>query len=120
MNISDAVALLVQVIVAIGGLAGLTSVLLVSSQKRKLVAESGKTNAEADVAFSEAYRQRATTQVTLIEPYERIQARMQSEIDEQAEKIDRLEIYIEVLVDLLRQQGVSVPPKPPRRRENNG
>ena len=93
---------------------------MVRAQKKKIVSESGKTDAEADQAFSEAYHRRASTQVTLIEPYERIQARMQEELDEYADRVDRLEEYIEVLVSIIRQSGVPVPPPPPRRRERNG
>ena len=118
MSPSDIATLVVQIIVAIGGSAGVVSLLMVSSQKKKLVSESGKTNAEADAAFSEAYHRRASTQVTLLEPYERIQARMQSEIDEFVDKVDRLEEYIEVLIEAMRSAGLSVPPKPPKPRPN--
>jgi hypothetical protein len=115
MSPAEIATLVVQIIVAIGGSAGIVSLLMVSSQKKKIVAESGKTDAEADAAFSEAYHRRASTQVTLLEPYERIQARMQAEIDEYADKVDRLEEYVELLIEVLRNAGLPVPPKPPRR-----
>jgi UTP-glucose-1-phosphate uridylyltransferase len=112
---AEIATLVVQIIVAIGGSAGIVSLAMVSSQKKKLVSESGKTDAEADAAFSEAYHRRASTQVTLLEPYERIQTRMQAEIDEYADKVDRLEEYVELLIEVLRNAGLPVPPKPPKR-----
>jgi len=106
------VSVIVQCVVALGGLAGVVSLFTVRATKRKLIAESGKTNAEADAAFSEAYHRRAATQVSLVEPYERVIDRMQEELDEALEKIDRLTTYVENLVDIIRTAGLAVPPMP--------
>jgi hypothetical protein len=88
------------------------SLLTVRAQKRKLISESGKTDAEADAAFSEAYHRRASTQVSLVGPYERVMDRMQEELDEANERIDRLTTYVETLVDIVRGAGLAVPPMP--------
>lgn len=108
----EAGKLLVQVVVAVGGLAGIVALLLVGAQKRKLVSESGKTDAEADTVLADAYSRRAATQVSLIGPYERVVERMQAELDEALEKIDRLTDYVEVVVAIAREAGLHVPPMP--------
>jgi hypothetical protein len=109
---ADILTVLVQVVVGLGGLAGIVSLLTVRAQKRKLISESGKTDAEADAAFSEAYHRRASTQVSLVGPYERVMDRMQEELDEANERIDRLTTYVETLVDIVRGAGLAVPPMP--------
>lgn len=106
--------LVVQILVGLGGLAGISSLFLVRAQKRKLVADSGKTDAEADTAFSEAYNRRAATQVSLIDPYERVMGRMQEELDEANDRVDYLEAYITLLVDAMREAGITIPPRPPK------
>ena len=100
----------VQVLVAVGGLAGVVNLLLLTSQKRKLVAESGKTDAQADKEFSEAYHRRASTQISLIDPYERMTARLQVELDKANDRIDKLEAYVETLVGIVREAGLPLPP----------
>lgn len=114
MPAADLATLAIQLLVAVGGIAGISSLLMVRAQKRKLIAESGKTNAEADTAFSEAYHRRASTQVDLVAPYERVMDRMQDELDEANERVDYLESYIETLVEAMRAAGIAVPRRPPR------
>lgn len=111
---ADVVTLVIQLLVGLGGIAGISSLFMVRAQKRKIVAESGKTDAEADTAFSEAYHRRASTQVSLVEPYERVMDRMQDELDESLARVDYLEMYIETLVDAMRAAGIAVPRRPPR------
>lgn len=106
------VNLIVQILVGLGGLAGVVSLFTVRAQKRKLISESGRTDAEADAAFSEAYHRRASTQVSLVQPYERVIDRMQEELDEALEKIDRLTAHVETLADIIRGAGLAVPPMP--------
>lgn len=113
---SDTLTLVVQIIVAVGGLSGVGALFMVAAQKRKLIAESGKTNAEADAAFSEAYHRRASTQINLIEPYEKMTNRLQNELDKANTRIDRLTEYVEVLVEIMRDNDITVPPMP---REQN-
>lgn len=108
----DNVDRVIQVMVALGGIAGVISLLTVRATKKKIIAESGKTDAEAEIALADAHAKRVQSDINLIEPYERMHVRMQAEIDEQAEKIDRLTDYVEVLVALLRVQGVVIPPMP--------
>lgn len=112
MMSSDTLTFVVQIIVALGSLSGVGALFMVAAQKRKLIAESGKTNAEADAAFSEAYHRRASTQISLIEPYERMTFRLQNELDKANSRIDRLTEYVEVLVDIMRENDITVPPMP--------
>lgn len=109
---AGSLTIVVQILVALGGLSGVGALLMVTAQKRKLVAESGKTNAEADAAFSEAYHRRASTQISLIEPYEKMNYRLQIELDKANARIDRLTEYVEVLVREMRANGIAVPPMP--------
>jgi len=110
---NTAAGYVVTVLVAFGA-AGLVSLLTIKAQKRKLLSESGKTDAEADTVLADAYSRRAATQVTLLEPYERVMRRQQEEIDEQAAEIKQLRRYIETLTNALRKQGVEVPEMPDR------
>lgn len=114
MTGAELATLAIQLLVAAGGIAGISSLFMVRAQKRKLLAESGRTNAEADAQFSEAYHRRASTQVSLVEPYERVMDRMQGELDEANERVDYLESYIETLVEAMRAAGITVPKRPPR------
>lgn len=104
----------VQILLAIGGAAGLLSLFTVRQQKRKLLSESGKTDAEADTVLADAYSRRAATQVTLLEPYERVMERQQREIEEQADEIRWLKACVEALTHALREQGIDVPHMPVR------
>jgi len=110
---NTAAGYVVTVLVSLGA-AGLVSLLTIKAQKRKLLSESGKTDAEADTVLADAYSRRAATQVTLLEPYERVMRRQQEEIDEQAAEIKQLRRYIETLTNALRKQGVEVPEMPDR------
>lgn len=114
MTAAEVVTLAIQLLAGLGGVVGITSLFMVRAQKRKLVAESGKTDAEADAQFSEAYHRRASTQVSLVEPYERVMDRMQDELNEANERVDYLESYIETLVEAMRAAGIAVPRRPPR------
>lgn len=113
MTGADIATLVIQALVALGA-AGLVSLLTVRAQKRKLMAESGKTDAEADALLAEADQRRVTTQVELVAPYERIMDRMQEELNEANERVDYLESYIETLVEAMRAAGITVPRRPPR------
>ncbi len=103
----------VTILVSLGA-AGLVSLLTIKAQKRKLLSESGKTDAEAAVSLAEAYRSNAATQITLLEPYQSVMKRQQEEIDEQAAEIKQLRRYIQTLTNSLRHQGVEVPEMPDR------
>lgn len=104
---------LIQVLL-VSGAAGLVSLLTIRQQKRKLLSESGKTDAEADTVLADAYSRRAATQVTLLEPYERVMERQQQEIEEQAREIRWLKDCVEALTQALRAQGIAVPAMPAR------
>ena len=102
-----------QIIVALGGLGGVGALFYVRQQKRKMVSESNKTDAEAETALADAFSRRTATSITLLEPYEKIMRRQQEEIDEQAAEIKQLRRYIVVLTARLREQGVELPDMPP-------
>lgn len=109
-----------KILLALGGIAGVSSLFVVRAQKRQMLASAGMTDAQADTAFAEAYHRRAATQVSLIEPYERSVARLEDELnealdklDQANDKIDRLTMYVETLVDAMRRSGTPVPPMPP-------
>jgi hypothetical protein len=105
----------VKGLLAIGGLAGMAGLLSVRAQKRKLLSESGRTDAEADSVLADAQSKRTAREISMIEPYERIQARMQGELDDVYAEIDRLKDYIETLVEVIRKAGVPVPDMPPKK-----
>lgn len=125
------VDLILKILLALGGIAGVSSLFVVRAQKRQMLASAGMTDAQADTAFAEAYHRRASTQVSLIEPYERSVARLEDELNEALDKLDDANAKIDVLtetvrilVQAMRDGGVpipaipaSAPPHPPRRRE---
>lgn len=96
------------------GVSAVIALFLVSAQKKKLLSESGKTDAEADLVLTDAFTRRAAAETSLLEPYERIQARMQREIDNLGSEVERLRNYIDTLCQVIRDQGVAVPPMPPK------
>lgn len=114
---SDFLTVAVQILVALGGVSGIGALLMVTAQKRKILADSGKTNAEADKEFSEAYHRRASTQINLIDPLEKMNARLEKELDKANARIDRLTEYVEVLAEKLRENHIPVPAMPNRDRE---
>ena len=114
MGIAELVTLIVQILVAVGGLAGIGALLMVSAQKRKLVADTGKTDAEAENVLADAQAKRTAREVSLIEPYERVQTRMQQELEEAYEELDWMRDYLHMLTNALRQAGIDVPPEPIR------
>ena len=115
MDVHVALDYLVKAILTAGGVGGITALFMVRSQKRKLVAESGKTDAEADSVLADAQAKRTAREISMIEPYERIQKRMQGELDDVYAEIDRLKEYIETLVTVVRRAGVPVPDMPPKK-----
>lgn len=96
----------IQVLVALGGVAGVASLFMVSAQKRKLLSDTGKTDAEAADVMAQTYERRA---ISLMDPYERIQERMEQELDEAFADIDALRDYVKELVALLADAGIEVP-----------
>lgn len=102
----------IQVLVG-GGIAALVSLLLVGAQKRKMLADSGKTDAEAEGELAEAYGRRADSAIKLLDPYERTQAYMQRRIDDLEENERRLRRYVDQLCEALRGAGIKVPEPPP-------
>ena len=101
----------VQLLVG-AGVAAFVALFLVSAQKRKLLSESGKTDAEADTVLADAYSRRASTQINLIGPYEKAQEWMQRRIDDLEENERRLRRYIDQLPAALRAAGIAVPEMP--------
>lgn len=112
---NDGLDIALKILVAVGGLAGLSALFMVRAQKRKLIAESGKTDAEADSVFADAQFKRTAREISMIEPYERIQARMQRELIDVYAELDRLREWAELMAEALRGAGVTVPPMPAKR-----
>lgn len=108
-----------KILVAVGGLAGASALFMVRAQKRKLIAESGKTDAEADSVVADAQSKRTAREISMIEPYERIQARMQRELIDVYAELDRLKAWAELMAEALRGAGVAVPPMPAKRQPSD-
>lgn len=106
----------VKVVIAIGGLGGIAALFMVTTQKRKLMADTGKTDAEANAVLETAQSTRTAREISMIEPYERIQARMQHEMDDLYAEIDRLKAWAESLAGVLEANGLTVPPMPPKKK----
>lgn len=108
-----------KIFVVLGGSAGVTALFMVGAQKRKLVAESGKTDAEADSMLADAQSKRTAREISMIGPYERIQARMQAELNDVYAELDRLKEWAEQMATALRGAGVPIPPMPPKRKPSD-
>lgn len=113
-------AWVVSLFMAVGGIAGVTSIFMVRAQKRKLVADTGKTSAEADNVLADAQAKRQQTEVSLLEPMRIIMGEMKLEMMELYIKVDRLQNWADSLVSLLKRNNIPVPEMPPldkRKRE---
>ena len=108
------VGLFIAVLGALGGLGGIGALFMVRTQKRKLLADTGKTVAEADSIVADATSKRTDREARILDMYERGMANMQERLDDAEAKIDRLTEYVEVLVVALRAAGQPVPPMPQR------
>jgi len=106
--------LLVKLLVGLGGVGGVTAFFMVRAQKRKLLADTGKTDAEADSLLADAQTKRTAREVSLLEPYERIQNRMGRELNEAYQEIDRLKEWVMRLTDAMKAAGIPVPDEPPK------
>ena len=101
-----------RILVALGGLGGVAGFLMVRAQKRKVISESTKTDAEADSILADASGKRTDREGRILDMYERGMNSMQERLDDAEAKIDRLTNYVEVLVGALRAAGQPVPPMP--------
>ena len=101
-------------LLAIGGIGGLVALLTVRAQKRKIVADTGKTDAEADSVLADAQAKRTQREISMIEPYERIQARMARELHDAYAEIDRLKAWCAMMTEAMRAAGIPVPDEPPK------
>lgn len=104
----------VKILVAIGGLSGLGAFFMVRQQKRRIVADTDKTEAEADSVLADAQQKRTAREISLIEPYERMHKRMAEELVDLYAEVDRLKAYTEMLAQMLRNAGLPIPPMPPK------
>lgn len=120
MKVEAVLDVIVKVLVALGGLTGVGAFFMVRSQKRKLVADTDKTEAEADSVVADAQQKRTAREISLIEPYERMHVRMAAELDDLYAEVDRLKEYIQTLAQVIRGAGVEVPPMPRKRDTKNG
>lgn len=109
---------LVKFLLAAGGLAGVGSLFAVRAQKRKLVADTGKSNAEADSILAEAGVKRTDRETKILDMYARWMDDAQEQLDEVHAELDRHREYVEMLCEALREAGLRVPPWPPRHRQH--
>lgn len=112
MNASQAVDLLIKIVLAAGGVGGICALFMVRAQKRKLVADTGKTDAEADLITQQAQAKKTDREGRILDMSERVLKSMQEQLDNAEDKIDRLTEYVEILVHALRDAGQPVPPMP--------
>ena len=103
-----------RALLALGGIGGLVALLTVRAQKRKIVADTGKTDAEADSVLADAQAKRTAREISMIEPYERIQARMSRELRDAYAEIDRLKAWCGLMAQAMREAGIKVPDEPPK------
>ncbi|MDB5733284.1 MAG: hypothetical protein JWQ03_3179 [Variovorax sp.] len=104
----------IKAFMAIGGIGGITAFFLVKVQKRKTLAESTRTDAEADSIVADAQNKRTDRESRILDMYEKSAAYMQEQLEDANNKIDRLTVYVEILVQAMRDSGTKVPPMPPR------
>lgn len=104
----------IKILLAVGGLGGLAAFLTVRAQKRKIIAESGKTDAEANSITADAAMKKTDREGRILDMSERVLESMQERLNDAEGKIDRLTEYVEILVQQLRDNGVAVPPMPKR------
>lgn len=108
----DWARLAIELVLGVAASGGLLGFFLLRQQKRKLLADAGKTDTEADVLFSDAYSRLASAKILLLEPYEKVMTRMQQELDEANQRIDILEQYVGVLIETMRDAGIQIPIRP--------
>lgn len=108
----DWVRLIVELVLGLAASGFLLGLLMLRAQKRKLLSEAGKTDAEATGLLSGADAQYISSRIMLVEPYEKIMNRLQRELNEATDRIDVLENYIEVLIASMRDQGMHIPIRP--------
>lgn len=106
-----------KILLAVGGVGGLTALFLVRAQKRKVVSESGKTDAEADSILADASAKKTDRESRILDMSEKLLVQMQDRLEDAEIRIDRLTEYIEVLVQALRTGGQPVPNMPQRMAE---
>lgn len=111
---TEIVDLVIKLLTVAGAVGGGGAFLMVRAQKNKLIAETGKTSAEADTLIADAQIKRTDREVSLLEPYERIQRRVGRELNEAYEEIDRLRAWATQLTTALKAAGIPVPDEPPR------
>lgn len=104
----------IKILLALGGLGGIGALFMVRAQKRKVVAESGKTDAEADSIMADVSVKKVDREGRVLDMQERLMNNLQERLDDAEAKIDRLTEYVEVLVGALRDAGQPVPSMPPR------
>ena len=97
---------------AAGGIGGITALFMVRAQKRKLLADTGKTEAEADSVTADASSKRTNRESRILEMQQELNEGIAARLARAEEKADRLTEYVETLVAALREAGVAVPPMP--------
>jgi hypothetical protein len=113
MSGQEWVDLFAKVLFALGSIGGIGAFFMVRAQKRKILAESSRTDAEAESIVADAQAKRTQRELNLLAAYERGVDDLTEKLDRANDKIDRLTQYVEMLVTVIRDAGMSVPPMPP-------
>lgn len=101
-----------KIFLAIGGITGLLSLFLVREQKRKLLSDTGKTDAEADSIVADAKIKHTDRESRVLDMYEKVLKTTTDRLDDANKRLDELTMYVNVLVLALRNAGQPVPPMP--------
>jgi hypothetical protein len=113
ITLPQLIDLAVKVVIAIGGLGGVAAFFMVRAQKRKLLSETSKTDAEADNIVADAQGKRTDQRwINLLDTGDKMLKQMQDRLEDAEDRIDRLTEYVEVLVQALRTTGTPIPPMP--------
>lgn len=107
----------IKLLLALGGVGGITALLMWPRQRNKLIADTGKTGAEADLLTADAATKRTSREQAILDMYDRMAKAMETRLLDAEAKIDSLTGYVEVLVQALRGAGAAVPPMPRRMAE---
>lgn len=108
----------IKLVMTVGGIGGIAALFMVRAQKRKLVADTGKTDAEADLVLADASMKKVSREARILDMSESVMRSMRERLGEAEAKIDRLTSYVEVLVQALRTAGAPVPPMPRQMSED--
>ncbi|SDN79397.1 hypothetical protein [Geodermatophilus sp. DSM 45219] len=107
-----------RLLLALGGIGGIGALFMVRQQKRKMAADAGRTEAEADSIMADVGSKATDRADRVLSMQERVMRGMQERLDEAEARMDQLTSYVEILVQALRTANVAVPPMPRKMAED--